>query len=48
MTDSSTTFSVETFHVLTLYDYDAADTDQLSFKKNEMLEIIKREDSVSI
>lgn len=47
LTDSSTTFSAETFHVLALYDYDAADTDQLSFKKNELLEIIKREESVS-
>jgi len=46
LTDSPSTFSAETFHVLALYDYEAADTDQLSFKKNEVLEIIKREDSV--
>ncbi|PCH34105.1 ras GEF [Wolfiporia cocos MD-104 SS10] len=42
---SDSPFSAETFRVLCLYDYDAADSDQLSFRKNELLDIIKREDT---
>ncbi|KAI0962330.1 hypothetical protein AcW1_001177 [Taiwanofungus camphoratus] len=42
---SDTPFSPDAFNVLCLYDYEAADADQLSFRKNEILEIIKREES---
>ena len=42
-----TPFSAGYFHVLCLHDYDAADSDQLSFQKNEVLEIVQQETSVS-
>ncbi|KZT72955.1 ras GEF [Daedalea quercina L-15889] len=45
LTDSPSIFTADTFHVLALYDYEAVDSDQLSFKKNEVLEIVKREES---
>ena len=39
--------SKESFFVYCVYDFDAGDADQLSFRSNEILEIVKQEDSVS-
>ena len=39
--------SGETFYVFCVYDFEAADADQLSFRSNEILEIVKQEESVS-
>ena len=47
-TDSATpTSSAELFYVLCLYDYDAEDSDQLSFRRNDILDVVKKEDTVS-
>ena len=40
--------SGETFYVFCVYDFQAADADQLSFRSSEILEVVKVEDSVSI
>ncbi|KAL6304919.1 ras guanine nucleotide exchange factor domain-containing protein [Sparassis latifolia] len=37
--------TADAFHVLCLYDFTSDDPDQLSFKKNEILDIIKRENT---
>ncbi|OBZ79386.1 Cell division control protein 25 [Grifola frondosa] len=42
---SDTPSTTDAFYVLCLYDFEAEDGDQLSFRKNEMLEIVKREGS---
>lgn len=42
----TTSSSPGTFHVICLYDFTAQDDDQLSFKKGEVLDIVKQEDSV--
>lgn len=39
--------SAESFFVFCVYDFEAADADQLSFRSNEILEIVKQEESVS-
>ncbi|TFK94986.1 ras GEF [Polyporus arcularius HHB13444] len=45
-TDNSTpTSSAELFYVLCLYDYDAEDSDQLSFRRNDILDVVKKEDT---
>ncbi|CAL1694311.1 unnamed protein product [Somion occarium] len=44
-TSFDTPSSAGIFHVLCLYDFKAGDVDQLSFKKNEVLDIVKQEDS---
>lgn len=41
------TSSTELFYVLCLYDYDAEDSDQLSFRRNDILDVVKKEDTVS-
>lgn len=41
------TSSAELFYVLCLYDYDAEDSDQLSFRRNDILDVVKKEDTVS-
>ena len=47
-TDNATpTSSAELFYVLCLYDYDAEDSDQLSFRRNDILDVVKKEDTVS-
>ena len=47
-TDNPTpTSSAELFYVLCLYDYDAEDSDQLSFRRNDILDVVKKEDTVS-
>ncbi|TCD65471.1 hypothetical protein EIP91_002589 [Steccherinum ochraceum] len=40
-----TPFSAGLFHVLCLYDYEATDEDQLSFRRNEVLDIVQQEAS---
>ncbi|KAH9920201.1 ras GEF [Epithele typhae] len=35
----------ELFYVLCLYDYDAEDSDQLSFRRNDILDVVKKEDT---
>ena len=42
------TSSAELFYVLCLYDYDAEDNDQLSFRRNDILDVVKKEDTVSL
>ena len=42
------TSSTELFYVLCLYDYDAEDSDQLSFRRNDILDVVKKEDTVSL
>ncbi|KAI0756519.1 ras GEF [Daedaleopsis nitida] len=45
-TDAPTPLSsAELFYVLCLYDYDAEDSDQLSFRRNDILDVVKREDT---
>ncbi|KAI0081157.1 ras GEF [Panus rudis PR-1116 ss-1] len=44
-TSFETPSSVGIFHVLCLYDFKAADEDQLSFRKDDILDIVKQEDS---
>ena len=39
-------FNVEPFNVICLYDFDAEDPDQLSFRRNEVLEVVKQEATV--
>ncbi|TBU50019.1 ras GEF [Dichomitus squalens] len=39
------TSSTELFYVLCLFDYDAEDSDQLSFRRNDILDVVKREDT---
>ncbi|KAM5536010.1 hypothetical protein V8D89_010268 [Ganoderma adspersum] len=39
------TSSTELFYVLCLYDYDAEDSDQLSFRRNDILDVVKKEDT---
>lgn len=45
-TSVDTPFSAGIFPVLCLYDYDAVDPEQLTFRKNEVLDIVKIEQSV--
>ena len=45
-TSVDTPYSAGYFHVLCLYDYEATDSDQLSFRRNEVLEIVQQEASV--
>lgn len=44
--DSSS--SGDSFFVFCVYDFEAADADQLSFRGNEILEVVKQEESVSV
>ncbi|KAH9949353.1 ras GEF [Amylocystis lapponica] len=44
-TVSDTPFDADVFHVICLYDFDAEDFDQLSFRKNEILDVIKQEET---
>lgn len=44
-TPSSSSSDQDEFSVLCIYDFRAADADQLSFRKNEILNIVKREDT---
>ena len=44
---SSDSSSVDSFFVYCVYDFEAADADQLSFRSNEILEVVKQEESVS-
>jgi len=44
-TSVDTPFSAEIFHVLCLYDFEATDPDQLSFRRNEVLDIVQQEAS---
>lgn len=44
-TIADTPFSPEVFHVLCMYDFDAEDPDQLSFRKNDVLDVVKREET---
>lgn len=46
--DSAPSSAGPTFHVICLYDFSAGDEDQLSFRKNEILDIVKQEDSVRL
>ncbi|KAI8981176.1 ras GEF [Trametes punicea] len=39
------TSSGELFYVLCLYDYDAEDSSQLSFRRNDILDVVKREET---
>lgn len=39
--------SAEVFYVLCLYDYNAEDGSQLSFRRNDILEVVKKEETVS-
>ncbi|CDO73135.1 hypothetical protein BN946_scf185007.g190 [Trametes cinnabarina] len=39
------TSSPELFYVLCLYDYDAEDNSQLSFRRNDILDVVKTEDT---
>lgn len=45
--DTATPTSAELFYVLCLYDFDAEDNDQLSFRRNDILDVVKKEDTVS-
>lgn len=45
--NATPTSSPELFYVLCLYDYDAEDSDQLSFRRNDILDVVKKEDTVS-
>lgn len=45
---ADTPFSPEVFHVLCMYDFDAEDPDQLSFRKNDVLDVVKREETVGV
>lgn len=38
--------SAELFYVLCLYDYDAEDKSQLSFRRNDILDVVKKEETV--
>lgn len=44
-TPSSSSPDQDEFSVLCIYDFQAADLDQLSFRKNEILSIVKREET---
>jgi son of sevenless-like protein len=44
-TPSSSASDQDDFSVLCVYDFQAADPDQLSFRKNEILSIVKREET---
>lgn len=44
-TPSSSASDHDDFSVLCIYDFQAADRDQLSFRKNEILSVVKREDT---
>lgn len=44
---TDTPSSAELLHVICLYDYDAEDSDQLSFIRNEILEVVKQEETVT-
>ncbi|KAI0783386.1 ras guanine nucleotide exchange factor domain-containing protein [Abortiporus biennis] len=44
-TSTDTPLSTGVFYVLCLYDFQATDADQLSFRKNEILEIVRQEES---
>ena len=46
-TATPTSAAAELFYVLCLYDYDAEDSDQLSFRRNDILDVVKKEDTVS-
>ncbi|KAI0673621.1 ras GEF [Trametes maxima] len=39
------TSSPELFYVLCLYDYDAEDSSQLSFRRNDILDVVKKEET---
>ncbi|KAI0375492.1 ras GEF [Pilatotrama ljubarskyi] len=43
--ETLTPTSAELFYVLCLYDYDAEDSSQLSFRRNDILDIVKKEDT---
>ena len=44
----SSASTADSFYVYCVYDFEAADADQLSFRSTEILEVVKVEDSVSI
>ena len=39
--------SISSFYVYCVHDFDAADADQLSFRSNEILEVVRQEETVS-
>ena len=45
--ETTTPTSAELFYVLCLYDYDAEDSTQLSFRRNDILDVVKKEKTVS-
>jgi hypothetical protein len=45
MSEDGDVTSLRLFSVLCMHDFDAGDQDQLSFRKNEILEVVKEEDS---
>ncbi|KAI0778672.1 ras GEF [Trametes elegans] len=43
--ETCTPASAELFYVLCLYDYDAEDSSQLSFRRNDILDVVKKEET---